>query len=221
MPFPPISPILARMAPLPSTTNFDAATRAPNGKAPARHTRFRYWHTAIIDDMIAFPTDTPKARAERLGYHPFTIASLIRSDMFQEALKARRKHFERLLDESLVQKALKVANQGLDVLSEQLTKKRDNLPFAEVAETTTSVLEMLGYGPKKGGGATVVVNNNTGDGTQQVAVTASAETIASARGKLRQLEQQNAEQSPPRPSLSQGSPPGPLVIEAKPEASRE
>lgn len=210
--------------PLPThTTDFDPTMRSPNGKPQAaRHTKFRYWHTAIIDDMIAYPTDTPKARAERLGYHPFTIGSLIRSDMFQAALKARRSQFERLLDESLAQKMLKVANTGLDVMQQQLEKKRDNLPFAEVAETTNSVLEMLGYGPKKGGGGpTVVVQQNTGPGVQQVAVTASAETLAAARGKLRELERHNGEQTPPTTSLSREASAGGPLIEAKAEAPKE
>jgi hypothetical protein len=176
--------------------------------------------------MIAFPTDTPKARAERLGYHPFTIASLIRSDMFQEALRARRAQFEALLDQSIVNKVQRVAGKALDVLEKKLDKKGDMLPFKEVAETTTSVLSILGYGPKgNSGGPSVVVQQNTVNGNpQQVAVAVSAEDLAGARNKLRQLENLNAEIAPPpTSSLSKGAsdPDSPLVIDAKPEASSE
>ena len=47
----------------------------------------------------------------------------------------------------------KVADKHLEVMLEQLETKRTNIPFADLAASTNTVLERLGFGPGEAGPA--------------------------------------------------------------------
>ncbi len=162
--------------------------------------RFRWWHEAIIDDMIAFPLDTLKDRGQRLGYSVAYLSSLVNSDMFQLFYQQRKAVHVELLHNSLVEKTGAVAGKTLDIMLETLEKKRDAIPFAVLADTATKTLGMLGYGAKPAPAAVVEVNNNT----MNVAPGVTPEQLADARGALRRVEQQRAAQT----IEHQASPPG-------------
>lgn len=192
---PPIAPILPHMtnpAPAPTglrTTGYRDAVR--------NRLRLRYWHEAIIDDMLINPFSTIKERAARLGYTEGWLSLVTNSDMFKAAFAARRQQFNEQIAQSASQKLARVADAGLDAMLSILEKKRDSLPFDKVAEATTSVLDRLGFSPPaKGGGAapTVQVNVGAGAGAQ---VQVSPEQLAEARARLRQVETHTAEATPP------------------------
>lgn len=159
---------------------------------------FRRWHEPIIDDLLARPLDTLRDRSARLGYTEAGLGQILRSDMFKAAYKARHDQFAALLNEALVQKLGKLADTGLTVMQEALEKKRDQLPFAALTETTMSVLEKLGFGADRPTPATVVnIQNNN---SQATLVPVSAERLQEARERLRSAE--SAHLAPPQAAPS-------------------
>lgn len=155
--------------------------------------RFRPWHETIIDDMLARPFDTVKERARRLGYSPSYLSIIMNSDMFKAAYTHRRELYSVMLDTALQRKTMEVADLGLSILKETMELRRTALPFKTVAETTMSVLEKLGYGQKpSGAGVTVNVQANGG---AALGSPVSAEVLAGARDKLRQIESFRAAES--------------------------
>lgn len=168
----------------------------------------RYWHEAIINDIIAFPLSSNVERAKRLGYSAPYLSTITNSDMFKAILARRQEDFSQRLQQSLAHKTAKVAGQMLDIMSETLDKKRDQIPFAVLADTTDKTLQRLGYGVvPKGAGANVQVNVNTAP-----SVTVTPEQLAEARAALRASEQNRA-QEPTMPRLPAGGGP---VIEHEP-----
>lgn len=147
----------------------------------------KWWHEAIIDDMLAFPLDTLKDRAARLDYDQAYLCVIINSDMFKAAYAHRRREYAERLDVSLVNKTAQVAGKCLDIMLETLESKRTQIPFAALASTADSTLSRLGYGTKQSG-PSVNVNVN-GDGAKvAVLPTVSAEQLAEARQALRAAE---------------------------------
>lgn len=171
----------------------------------------RYWHEAIINDILAFPTSSNAERAKRLGYSAPYLSTLVNSDMFKAILAQRQADFSARLQDSLAHKTAKVAGQMLDIMSDTLDKKRDQIPFAVLAETTDRTLQRLGYGIQPKGGVNVNVNAPGG----AVGVTVTPEALAEARELLRRNEQLRA-LDPPKITL----PPGGPVIEHQPSEQK-
>lgn len=138
----------------------------------------KWWHEAVIDDMLAFPLDTLAERGRRLGYSVPWLSTLINSDMFSAAYAARRAALSERLKDSLSHKLAKAADKHLDVMLERLETQRTNIPFADLAVSTTNVLDRLGFGPPKASPVQVNVQQNT-------LPPVSAELLSSAREKLR------------------------------------
>lgn len=162
------------MTSLPSYSNFDDLKR----RKP-----MKWWHEAIIDDMLAFPLDTLKQRSARLKYTESYLSIITNSDMFKAFYEERRTMFNAVLDASLQHKTASAANRALDIVLETLEKKRDKIPFRELAEFTDKTLERLGYGVKPGAHVNVQVNNSP-------SLQITKEQLAEARRDLRTVEDQ-------------------------------
>lgn len=155
----------------------------------------KWWHTAIIDDMLQYPLASNVERAARLGYSASYISIITNSDMFKAAYAARRAEVTQALDTSIVHKQMKVADQSLDLMLETLQKKRDAIPFPVLADVHDKTMNRLGYGVKPGQGG-VNINVNAPNGRVAVLPTVSPEQLAEARDALRRVEQMRATESP-------------------------
>jgi len=154
---------------------------------PPLRRNYKWWHEAIIDDLIAHPFDTLKQRGARLGYDGAYLSTLINSDMFQLFYQQRKAQHAELLTTSLVEKTAAVAGKTLDLMLESLDQKRTAIPFSVLADTAQKSLATLGYGAKPA--PALVVNNNVNNG-QQVLVSppVSREQLADARNALLRSE---------------------------------
>ena len=163
---------------------------------------FRWWHEAIIDDMLAFPLDTLEKRGARLGRAPNSLSLIINSDMFQAMYAARREAYNERLAGSISGKTAQVADKALDIVLETLEKKRDSLPFDSLVELTDRTLARLGYGAKS---AATNVQVNVGHVPPMV----NAAQLAEARAALRAVENSRViEHQPGAPSAGGQSEPG-------------
>lgn len=161
--------------------------------------KLSWWHDALIDDMLANPLDTLAQRSARLGYTVPWLSTVINSDMFQAAYQARKLDINNALKDAITIKLSEAAHKSLDLLVEQLEKKRDNIPFADLSASTTNILDRLGFAPSKAGTA-VQVNVNAPQAT------VSAEALGQARDRLRQHQQMLAQSPPATPSTTDASP---------------
>ena len=165
----------------------------------------KWWHEAIIEDMLAFPTDTLEARGKRLNYSASYLCIIINTDMFRAAYEKRKNDFRANLDQAIHEKAGKVAAQGLDLMLEIMQTKRTQIPFTALTDTVDKTLTRLGYGLEKKGPP--VQLNVVGNGTQiAVLPTVTAEQLTSAREALRAAEQGRAENTPERKMIDVSPP---------------
>lgn len=177
-----------------------APTRGSDTKHPNGYKRnFRWWHEAIIDDMLVNPKCSLTERAARLGYKPAYLSMLINSDMFRAIYAERRAKLKASIDESISKKMSEVVELGLDVMKEKLTTKRSSLQLRDLAEMNNGLLDRLGYGVKS---ATPQVQVNVNNGTVGAQITPDA--LEEARRRLREVEQSRAAAAsaqvvPPRP----------------------
>ena len=153
----------------------------------------RWWHDAIIDDMLAFPLDTLAQRSLRLNYTVAYLSVIMNTDLFKAAYQQRKASYQANMDQALVMKTTQVAAKGLDLLLEAMETKRAQIPFGVLSDTVDKTLNRLGYGVKPVGNP-VNVNVNAPGGV--VGVTVSAEQLAEARQALRAAEQHNALAAP-------------------------
>jgi hypothetical protein len=140
----------------------------------------RWWHEAIIDDMLQYPRSSMKERSVRLKYSVDYLSLVMNTDMFRAFYEERRAAFNARLSDSIQQKTGEAANKALDLVLETLEKKRDKIPFAELSEFTDRTLERLGYGVKSGSPVQVNI----------VAPAITREQLAEARRYLRAVEDQ-------------------------------
>lgn len=173
----------------------------------------RWWHDAIIDDMLCHPLDTVPERAKRLGYTENYMSVILNSDLFKTAYAERRREFNAHMADAIANKAGEVAVKGLDILLEAMEKKRDAIPFAVLSDTVDKTLNRLGYGVKPAGSPVVNVTANG----QQVGVVVSSEQLAEARQALRAAEQQRALETPLGPPRSVEASP---LLELAPEPEK-
>ena len=162
----------------------------------------RWWHEAIIDDMLAFPLSSNKERALRLGYGEPYLSTIINSDMFKAAYASRREAFNERLDASITGKIAKAANLALDVTIESLEQKRGRIPFKDLVESTDSLLSRLGYGGSAAAGAATQVNVNV-----NAAPRVTPELLSEAREALRRTERFRALDAP-----------APALLDLRPES---
>lgn len=148
---------------------------------------FRWWHEAIIDDMLAHPTSTLEERSKRLGYATSYLSLLMNSDMFQAVYNERRANMRSLVDDSIAKKMADVADLGLDIMREKLEQKRSSIGFKDLTELNLGLLDRLGYSAKQSAPAVQVNVNNS-----NTSATVTPEALAEARGRLRALEEERA-----------------------------
>lgn len=157
--------------------------------------RWRWWYPAIADCMIANPGYKMADIAKELGRATNTIGMIVNTDLFKDYLANRRKEWEARHDHALRAKTTKVALSALDILSEQLEKKRDTIPINAVAGIATNALDRLGYSPNKP--AAVQVNNYNGNGAGAVVMPVNADALQEAREAIRVAQQKRAALAPP------------------------
>jgi len=164
-------------------------TKTPN---KVYRKNFRWWHESIIDDMILHPRSGIVERAQRLGYAPAYLSTLMNSDMFRAVYAERRAHLRSVVDDSIAQKMGEVADLGLTVMKEKLEQKRTSIAFADLVKMNEGLLDRLGYGVKSGPATAVQVNVNT----PSAGVT--QESLAAAREQLRAIEAARAAATEPK-----------------------
>jgi len=148
------------------------------------HKPVKWWHEAIINDLIAYPLDTGKQRAARLQYNEQYLNVIINSDMFKALFAQRRAEYAARLDASLTTKTAEAAGLALDLLMVSMNERRDKIPFEKLADFADKSLSRLGYGNAKQPAVAVNVDNRT--------ITISKEELADARNTIRCLESQRA-----------------------------
>lgn len=154
----------------------------------------KWWHESIADDMLAFPMDTQRERAKRLGYSENYLSMIVNSDMFKAYFAQRRLAHQEQLKENLVGKTTEAAGKALDLLLETMDQKRTAIPFDKLADFADKSLGRLGYG-NGGKAAPVQVNVDA-----RTAVAVSKEDLAGARSVLRDIESRRATETLPLPS---------------------
>jgi hypothetical protein len=144
-----------------------------------------------MDFYVLNPTATEEEAAAALNVHPHTVHLVKNSDLWQARFAQRREAFINKADalslERLQGKVLKLAETGVDVLTQRIEAERVNLGLTceGVRETTDMALKALGYGVKAP--PAKVVNN-----TQNIVI--SSGELAEARRRMRlQMEHEHGE----------------------------
>lgn len=201
------------MIPLPQLS------KALKGSDPSNpfNGRWRQWYVDIADWMIANPGGKLSDCARDLGRHLNTISFIYRSDIFRDYYSQRRAEHSAAQDAAVRAKLTGVALKSLDLITEQMEKKGDQVPMKLLAEVATGALDRLGYAPATPGTS---VNVNVGPQVTQVAVSASA--LAEARDAMREAERRRAIEHVEAPRaiapLARGAEPGLLVADLELEA---
>lgn len=179
---------------------------AANGGSLHEHRKatrkMRWWYEALADYMMANPNATQNEIAAHFKRATSTISTIINTDAFKAYMSQRRREHVSVLDASVRDKMLKVADKSMELILEQLEVKRTSIPIDTLQRTVDSTLKSLGYGVAAPG---VNVNVNSGGGNTLVAVAVGVDDLERARTALRQ-SQQNAALGPRRES-STASPP--------------
>lgn len=165
---------------------------------PYHRANERWYHFHMIEWMITHPNGDLGDLAKHVGKARSTISAIVRSDMFQAALRARKAELAQQNDLVLTQKLTEVAVAGLDTILGVINKKKDNLPLETLNEVTDGALKRLGYGIEQKPGANVQVNVA---GNAQIEVPISQSDLEEARLALRQHQQTRAAQSTPLPPM--------------------
>lgn len=174
------TPLMSLTEPLPSQSPRGTNRNLYQG-------RWRFWYSAIADEMLRDPKVSVTQIAKNLGRSVSTISYIVNTDLFRDYYAKRRAEFSRQHDDSIRQKLLGVTEASLDILSSQLKTKQDQVPIKLVAEIATGMLEKLGYGAPQA--PQVVVNNTSDNSTKQVVVTqASLSELEQARQALQLAE---------------------------------
>lgn len=170
-----------------STPAARAASYDGNGSAYNR--RWRTWYIHIADWLIAHPAKSIKECAQALGKPASTIYQITSSDMFREYLAQRRALHAQKHDAALRERLTSVAELGLEIIHEKLTASRTQIPMSTLIESTTGVLDRLGYGKPVGS-----VNLHVDNSQHATRVEVPASVLSEARDSMRQLEAQKLEE---------------------------
>lgn len=138
----------------------------------------RWWHTQIVDYMIANPGVTRKALAQVFGRTEVMMGHIVNSDMFQAALVQRQKEISDGCDAAIGMRLRQVAAKSLDKLHERI-EHNPKVPTKDIIAVADRSLNALGYGVK--------VKESEGAATPAVTVI-QANVINEARDILREQE---------------------------------
>lgn len=175
----------------------------------------RWYHTHIIDWMMANPAGKLEDCAKHVGKTLPTLSAIIRSDMFQAALAHRKSQYAARQDLVLTEKLTEVAIASLDTILSVIGTKKGAIPLETLNRVGSDALQRLGYGVEQKGGATVVNVNQT----NQVAVPVSREQLDDARANLKQHQQRIASGSPPSCSPPEALEAGAALVAPQKEAA--
>ena len=138
-----------------SLENLDAelaALRAERGGVTAlgaRPPKLRYSHEALIDLMIAQPTLTQNQLADRFGYTPAWISTIITSDAFQAQLAARRKAVvDPILCATVEEQFKAVTQRSLTILQEKLNRPAVEIPDQLAIQSLAIAAKAAGFGAR-------------------------------------------------------------------------
>jgi hypothetical protein len=147
--------------------------------------RWRWWYSAIADYRIQHPGCSNEDVAKHLNKAPNTIWAITKSDLYREYEAQRREQWRRQNEEALRNKLLGVTTKALNILDEQLEKKKDQVPIGMVKEIVETGLDRLGFAPANPVPSINIVN-------QQVSLPNSVTPVQleEARMALRAVEAQ-------------------------------
>lgn len=149
--------------------------------------RWRPWYPAVSDWIVRNPSGTQKQMAAELGKSVHTISAIMQTDIFKEFHAQRMAEWRQRHDDAVRHRLLSIADQSLDILAEQMEKKRDQIPMAMVQEVAMSALDRLGYSPQSAAVQVNVDNRNQSVVIQGV----SATELEEARMAMRLAEAAN------------------------------
>lgn len=157
------------------TTHLPAAPATDGSRqttvVPYELQRVNHTHHAIMDHMIAYPTDSMKAIAERFGYTQSWLSTLVHSDVFQRELTKRRAAWRNVHDARLAGQITDVAEKALSRLSEALDGGGEDAVSPKAAnEIAKTALSALGFMAGKDSAAPNVVNNTYNISAEDVAL---------------------------------------------------
>lgn len=153
-----------------------------NYKDLKRDKPFRWWYDEIINWRLAHPGTPENEAAKHFGVSRGYYSVIVNSDMFKARWEQRRRLYNDEVGESIQKKLLGALDLGLDVVTEQLKKKRGDIPFDKTTKFVNDTLERLGYGEGK---PNLAVNVSVGG---NVAVSVTARELAEARELLRRSQ---------------------------------
>lgn len=152
----------------------------------AQPNAWRWWYASIADWMLRNPGKTQEDCAAFFGKHPNTISRIVTSDVYRAYLAQRRREWQADHDGQLTQKLSDVAMKSMDVILEQLDKKRDALRIDVLKDLMGTSLESLGFG--KPNAPQVQVNQMVDASQQTVTVSVTPAALQEARAALRLAE---------------------------------
>jgi len=121
--------------------------------------KMRWWYESLADFMIANPHATQEDIAAHFGRVRSTISTIINTDAFKAYMRQRRAAHTAVLDATVRDKMLNVADKSMELILNTLDKKRDSIPIETLLRTTETTLKALGYGATNGPAVNVNVNN--------------------------------------------------------------
>lgn len=157
----------------------------------------RWYHSHIIDWMMANPGGKLEDCAAFVHKRPATLSAIIRSDMFQAALAKRKQEFADQQNHILAGKLTKVAAASLDTILAVIEQKKNAIPLETLDRIANTTLTRLGYGVEKQQPiAAVNVNVNQNNLVQTPVALVELEA---ARALMREHQQKIAGSLSPNP----------------------
>jgi len=128
---------------------------------PVQLQEVRYSHEAMIEVLVGNPAMTQRELARMFGRSEVWISTVVRSDAFQVALKARREEVYAPILAPMKEKLEAAAHASIERLHDRLTgiiPMKDN----DLIQASKVVLDAAGYGARSrgegDGGPMVVIN---------------------------------------------------------------
>lgn len=120
-------------------------------------------HYALMDHILAHPTSSLGDIATEFGVTQAWLSTVYHSDLFQHVLNTRRQDITQDFDRTTVAKLRRIADKGLDNLSDALSD--EETPLAMQQSITEMALKGLGVLGQKAQPAAVVINNTQNNTT--------------------------------------------------------
>lgn len=164
--------------------------------------KMRWWYESLADYMVANPHATQNEIAAHFGRAPTTISTIINADSFIAYFRQRRDKQAEFIDAGVRSKMLNIADKSMDLILNNLDKKRDTIPLELLQRVNENALKNLGYGAAAPGPSTVVNVGQGGGQLQLVPVPVSIQDLEAARAALRRSQTQVLEA--PRMEIVEG-----------------